>query len=218
MHQDVTSIVYNSAAAAKDHGVKRIQQKHDVESILMHHSKYPRHVTCLRANLFMEELWKRYTRPQILKGEYPLPVNRWRKLYLTSVRDMGRLAGTVVARESAFKQDARSKSTRIVNVAGDLLSGPQIARAFGKAQGFPCRHVNNRELTKFAKENFPELYEQIHFIQTSPEKTNIRTLKKEFPGLITSFKEFLDETKWGNVDLEFDDLSKPESLDVPDNM
>lgn len=127
---------------------------------------------------------------------------------------MGRLAGTIIARKSANKQDDGSTSSRIVNVAGDLLSGPQIATAFGKAQGSSCRHVNNREFAKSAKMNFPELYEQIHFIQTSPEKTNIKALKKEFPGLITSFKEFLDDTEWGNVDLKFDDLSKPESLDV----
>lgn len=161
----------------------------------------------------MEELWKEYTRPQILKGQYPLPANGWRKIYLTSVRDMGRLAGTIIAREG--KGDtADMKTSRVLNVAGDCLTGPQIARAFAKAQGSPCYHVNNRELTKMAKKSFPDLYEQIHFIQTSREKTDIASLKKEFPALISSFERFLIETDWGNHELLFDDLSKPETLNV----
>mmetsp|Transcript_1078 Transcript_1078/g.1962 ORF Transcript_1078/g.1962 Transcript_1078/m.1962 type:complete len:101 (+) Transcript_1078:3-305(+) len=96
------------------------------------------------------------------------------------------------------------------------MTGPQIARAFGKAQESRCRHVNNRELTKMAKESFPDLYEQIHFIQTSCEKTNIVSLKKEFPGLITPFIEFLQETQWGDHERTFEDLSNPGTLDFQD--
>lgn len=43
----------------------------------------------IRANLFMEELWKHYTDPSILDGTYPLPVHRFKKIYLTTVRDWG---------------------------------------------------------------------------------------------------------------------------------
>lgn len=125
---------------------------------------------------------------------------------------MSCIGGTIIARYST--KDHGSKSVRTLNVAGDRMTGPQIARAFGHAQGTSCRHVNNKELTKMAKESFPDLYEQIHFIQTSPEKTNIASLKKEFPGLITPFKDFLEETHWGNRELSFDDLSKPETLSI----
>lgn len=216
LHDDVRSIVYNSVAGAKDHGVKRIQQKHDIEGIL---SKRKRQcgVTSLRANIFGEELWKEYTRPQILEGRYPLPANRWRRIYLTSVRDMGRLAGAIIANEKKDRgSSATSANFRILNVAGSRMTGPQIARAFGTAQGSRCTHINNRELTKMAKENFLDLYEQIHFIQTSCEKTNIASLKKEFPGLITTFQEFLLETQWGDLERTFEDLSKPETLDFRD--
>lgn len=218
LHRDVKCIVYNSAAGAKDHGVQRIQQKHDIEKILSercwktgrHNSS---HFTSLRANIFGEEIWKEYTRPDILKGRYPLPVNRWRKIYLTSVRDMGRLAGTIIARRNydTTQENKFQSTTRILNVAGDHLTAPQIARIFGKAQGMKCRHYNNRELT--AKESFPDLYEQIHFLQHSREKTNIRALKKEFPGLITSFAEFVDETQWADSEKTFEDLSRPETLE-----
>ncbi|KAL9187848.1 hypothetical protein ACHAXT_006226 [Thalassiosira profunda] len=209
LHEDVTCIVYNSAAGAEDHGVERIQQKHDVETILSKRGS-PCHVTSLRANIFGEELWKGYTRPQILDGKYPLPVHRWRKIYLTSVRDLGRLAGTIIARNA--QSDESGTSMRITNVAGDRLTGPQLARAFGKAQKSKCKHVNNREMTKMARENFPDLYEQIIFLQTSKEKTNIGSLRQEFPGLVTDFSTFLEETRWGDRERVFEDLSDPESL------
>jgi hypothetical protein len=212
----IKSIIYNSSAAAKDHGVARIQQKHDVETILSKR-RARCHVASLRANLFDEELWKEFTRPEILKGRYPLPCNRWKKTYLTSVRDMGRIAGTIIARQEA-EEDMKNKHTsssteiRIINVAGDHLTGPQIAKCFSKAQGSKVRYYNNHQLTKMAKKSFPELYQQIKFLQTNKETTNIRKLKREFPGLISSFEDFLEETKWNYRDRKFDDLSNPQEL------
>jgi len=79
-------------------------------------------------------------------------------------------------------------------------------------QGTKVRYYNNHQLTKMAKKSFPELYQQIKFLQTNKETTNIRKLKREFPGLITSFEEFLEETKWSNCDRMFDDLSNPQEL------
>ena len=113
--------MYNSAAGAKDHGVQRIQHKHDIERILSRR-RSPSSVTSLRANIFGEELWKEYTRPDILKGRYPLPVNRWRKIYLTSVRDMGRLAGTIIGRNDDAKEQSNT-TIRVLNVAGDHMTG-----------------------------------------------------------------------------------------------
>lgn len=124
---------------------------------------------------------------------------------------MGRLAGAICSANESKDQE-NSTTIRILNVAGDHMRGSQIARAFGKAQKSKCRYFNNRELTKMAKEGFPDLYEQIHFLQTSREKTNIASLKKEFPGLLTNFAGLLDETKWGDRERVFEDLSNPESL------
>ena len=213
LHGDVKCIIYNSAVGVKDHhGVRRIQQKHDIEEILSKRS-CPCHVTSLRANFFCEEVWKKYTRPSILQGRYPLPVNWWRKLYWTSVRDMGRLAGDIITKDAEKYPDIKTNNIRTLNVAGDHLSARQIAKAFGRAQGTKCVHHNNHELTEMAKENFPELYEQIYFLQNSREKTNIRALKKEFPGLITPFGEFLEETQWGDAERVFEDLSNPNTLE-----
>ena len=120
--------------------------------------------------------------------------------------------GTVGDNPTTKEEEATSSGVRIVNVAGDHLTGPQIAKAFGRAQKSPCKHVNNRELTNMARESFPDLYEQIRYLQTSKERTNIGKLRREFPGLITSFGEFLEETHWGERERVFEDLSDPESL------
>lgn len=212
LDDDVRTIVYHSAAGAKDHGVKRIQQKHDVEKILSKRRLGHGRLTSLRASLFMEELWKNYTRPQILQGKYPLPVHRWRKIYLTSVRDIGRLAGAILqSRET--EENENDNAIQILNVSGDRLTAPQIAKAFGQAQNSKCHHVSNRELTRTARKSFPELYEQIRFLQTSKERTDIRSLKKQFPGLISSFRGFLQETQWNDTDKSFRYFSNPESLE-----
>ena len=123
---------------------------------------------------------------------------------------MGRIAGAIIANENTHQ--VSTTCMRVLNIAGDRMTGPQIARAFGKAQEASCSHVNNRELAKMAKEKFPELHEQIYFLQTSREKTNIASLKKEFPGLITPFLEFLYETEWGDRERTFEDFSRPETL------
>ena len=91
----VSAVAFNSAAAEPGHGVVRIEQKHAVEDILS--AEYGLPATHLRANLFMEELWKGYTRPKILRGAYPFSLPPTRGVHLTSVRDMGRFAGVCLA-------------------------------------------------------------------------------------------------------------------------
>jgi NmrA-like family len=249
-------VVYNSAAACPDHGVRRIAQKHQVEDVMKQAAAAaqpalassddnsssaaaapfptpPLIFVSLRANIFMEELWKKYTRPSILNGTYPLPVNFWTPIYLTSVRDMGRLAALWIERHGVVvlfpnnKAPLHCKSQPptclIQNVAGDCLRGPQIAKAFAQAQESPCRYIHNREFTQQAKASFPELYEQIVYVRNNhKEKTDIRALRRQIPSStryattttwsMTSFAEFLKETEWGNRDLTFEDLSRVELL------
>ena len=111
VHSSCLPPSYNSAAAEPSHRVTRIAQKHEVEDVFDAESNFIA-VTHLRANLFMEELWKQYTRPSILKkGKYPFAVPPTRDVYLTSVRDMGRLAGCILA-------DAKSSDgVQRINVA-----------------------------------------------------------------------------------------------------
>uniref|UniRef100_A0A7S2MZZ5 NmrA-like domain-containing protein n=1 Tax=Helicotheca tamesis TaxID=374047 RepID=A0A7S2MZZ5_9STRA len=188
-------VVYNSAAGEPEHGVKRIQQKQDVEKIFR--EEFPDiPFTSLRANLFMEELWKGYTRPAILKGKFPFSTPSDRKIYLTSVRDMGRIAGTCIAKELYIGED--------INIAGDVLSAKQIASAFAEAQQSPCKHSEAKVFGFLAQLFFRDLYEVIRFYRRSTETTDIKALTTKFPGHLTGFVSFLEETDWGNTDLAFD--------------
>ena len=195
-------VVFNSAAAEPEHQVRRIAQKHAVEAVLS--AALPS--THLRANLFMEELWKSYTRPAILKGSYPFSLPPERKLHLTSVRDMGRLAAAALASPD-------TTAGRRINVASDVLTPPQIAAAFAAAQGSPCVHRRNRLLYYASKVLLPDLYEVMKFYRTSPETTDVEALYREFPQLLTPFATFLDETRWTERTKTYEDLAE-EALTV----
>jgi len=230
----ITGLVYNSAAAEATHSVQRIAQKHAVEFVFSVELGMPSvAVTHLRANLFMEELWKGYTRPQILKGTYPFAVPPSRDVYLTSVRDMGRLAGACLAEAADVAAAAAADSTgtswrrqygggesgggdsgdeivsssRIINVASDVLTPVQLAAAFAAAQGSPCVHSQARVLRWIARLFLPDLYEVIQFYRTSTETTDVAALEDRFPELLTSFDTFLAETKWGDADATYEDLA-----------
>jgi hypothetical protein len=208
----IKRVVYNSAAASiKDKCIPyRIAQKHAVEGIFR--NKYI--VGCgdvaslpfvsLRANLFMEELWKSYTRPSILAGKYPFAIPSDRYVYLTSVRDMGRLAGTVLQQQ----QSTIGNDVCNINVASDKLTPPMMAEKFAQAQNSRCVHKRSRFFGLLARLFFKDLYEVIQFYRTSTEITNIDVLKNQFTGVqLTSFDSFLEETQWGDKTLTYEDLS-----------
>lgn len=203
-------VVYNSATGEENIEIERIKQKHESEvaysSVLQ-----PQGITfvSLRANFFMEELWKKVTgRPKVLNGKFAFALPRDRGLYLISVRDMGRMAGRYVQR-SPTKEGT---PTRIINVAGDYLSPREIAAEFAKAQGSPCRHVKAPILGLIARLFFRDLYQIITFYQTTEEKTDINKLREEFPNDITSFRDFLEETKWGDRSRSYEDFQRIDSL------
>lgn len=77
---NVSHFVYNSAGGVdRNSGIPHIEQKHKVEQILKQAS-LP--TTMLRACLFMEEFWKQYTRPSVLKGSFPFAVQPDKPLHL----------------------------------------------------------------------------------------------------------------------------------------
>ena len=196
----VQHLVFNSAAAEPGHGVRRIEQKHAVEATF--NAELGRPTTHLRANLFMEELWKGYTRPKILKGTYPFSLPPTRQVYMTSVRDMGRLAGAYLAGPPP------AANGRTVNVASDVLTPVELAAAFEAAQGSPCVHKQARLLRLIARLFLPDPFEVIQFYRTSTETTDVAALELQFPGLLTPFGAFLEETAWGNASATYDDLTR----------
>lgn len=84
-----------------------------------------------------------------------------------------------------------------------------MAKAFADAQEASCVHSRNRLLIFMARLFFRDLYQIMRFYKNTTEETDINHLKEvEFPNAqLTSFPAFLDETKWGNPELSYKDLS-----------
>ncbi|MGL5076773.1 MAG: NmrA family NAD(P)-binding protein, partial [Waterburya sp.] len=87
---NITHLVYNSAGGVeRDSGISHIEQNYKIEQVLKQ-AGLP--TTMLRACLFMEEFWKKYTRPSILKGVFSFSLQPDRPLHLITTKDMGRVA------------------------------------------------------------------------------------------------------------------------------
>ncbi len=193
---NIKHFVYNSAGGVdRNSGVPHIEQKHKVEQILQE-SNLP--TTMLRACLFMEEFWKKYTRPSILKGSFPFSIPKDKPLHLITTKDMGRVAAYVI-------QHPQKYIAKEIELAGDVLTPQQIAEIFSQVQG---NTVTHKQLPAwiFLLLMQKELYAIIRWYSTKGYQADVMKLRAEFPGLLTTFREFLQETNWANTELTYENL------------
>ena len=199
-------VVYNSASAPDSTGIPRIEQKHAVEEVLR--EALPGRVAVLRAHLFMEELWKTYTRPSIVtKRTYAFSVRRDKPLCLTSVKDMGAAAARCAVEGVAPEAP--------LDVVSDVLTPAEIAAAFGEAQGEAVRHRQAWLLYILSKALLPELHQIIRFYRTTdfgPNAARRNDLLEAFktPPTLQPFTDFLAETRWADAERTYEDLAAPE--------
>lgn len=193
---NVSHFVYNSAGGVdRNSGIRHIEQKHQVEQILKQAS-LP--TTMLRACLFMEEFWKQYTRPSILKGSFPFAVQPDKPLHLITTKDMGRVAAHVMKHRSQYVGQA-------IELAGDVLTPKQMAEAFSKAQGSSVAYKEIPPwifLLLFRK----SLFDLIQWYRKQGYQADVPRLREAFPGLLTTFAQFLEETNWADATLTYQDL------------
>lgn len=194
---DIKHFVYNSAGGAdRNSGIPHIEQKYKVEQIFKA-AGLP--TTMLRACLFMEEFWKKYTRPSILKRAFPFSIQPDKPLHLITTIDMGRVAAYVMKNPDKYIGQE-------IELAGDVLTPKQLAEAFSQAQGTSVVHKETPAwifLLLFQK----ELYALIQWYRHKGYQADVQRLRQEFPGLLTTFDEFLQETNWGNKELTYESLS-----------
>ncbi|KAB8335240.1 NmrA/HSCARG family protein [Scytonema tolypothrichoides VB-61278] len=199
---DIKHFVYNSAGGAdRNSRVSHIEQKYKVEQVLKA-AGLP--TTILRACLFMEEFWKKYTRPSILKGVFPFSIQPNKPIHLITTKDMGRVAAYVIKNPSNYIGQE-------IELAGDVLTPKQLAEEFSKVQGIPVVHKETPAwifLLLFQK----NLFDLIQWYRTKGYQADVQRLREEeFPGLLTTFSEFLEETNWANQELTYESItsSKP---------
>lgn len=193
---NIQHFVYNSAGGAeRNSGIPHIEQKYKVEQILKA-AGLP--TTMLRACLFMEEFWKKYTRPSILKGTFPFSIQPDKALHLITTKDMGRVAAYVIQHPAQY-------IGREIELAGDVLTPKQMADAFSQAQGIKVIHKETPAwifLLLWQK----ELFNLIQWYRHQGYQADVQQLRQEFPGLLTTFSEFLAETHWKNPELTYESL------------
>jgi uncharacterized protein YbjT (DUF2867 family) len=195
---DIKHFVYNSAGGVdRNSGIAHIEQKYKVEQILKQ-AGLP--TTMLRACLFMEEFWKKYTRPSILKGTFSFSVQSDKPLHLITTKDMGRVAAYVMQHPSKY-------IGKEIELAGDVLTPKQMAEAFSQVQGMTVVHKEIPAwifLLLFRK----ELFDLIMWYRNKGYQADVKQLREEeFPGLLTTFSEFLTQTHWDNQELTYESLS-----------
>ncbi|MBD2001732.1 MULTISPECIES: NmrA/HSCARG family protein [Cyanophyceae] len=192
---DIKHFVYNSAGGAdRNSGIGHIEQKYQVEQILKQ-AGLP--TTMLRACLFMEEFWKKYTRPSILKGVFRFSIQPDKPLHLITTKDMGRVTAYVMKNPSKYIGQE-------IELAGDVLTPKQLAEAFSKAQGIPVVYKETPAWI-FLLLMRKELYKLIQWYRTKGYQANVKSLREEeFSGLLTTFSEFLEETNWANEQLTYE--------------
>jgi uncharacterized protein YbjT (DUF2867 family) len=193
---NVSHFVYNSAGGVdRNSGIPHIEQKYEVEQVLKT-ANLP--TTMLRACLFMEEFWKKYTRPSVLKGSFAFSIQPDRLLHLITTRDMGRVAAYVMQHSSQY-------IGRDIELAGDMLTPKQMAAEFSRAQGSPVAYKEVPPwifLLLFRK----SLFDLIQWYRNYGYQADVKQLREEFPGLLTFFGEFLEETHWADANLTYEDL------------
>jgi uncharacterized protein YbjT (DUF2867 family) len=195
--EGIKHFVYNSAGGVdRNSGVSHIEQKYKVEQILKT-AGLP--TTMLRACLFMEEFWKKYTRPSILKGSFPFSIPKDKPLHLITTKDMGRVAAYVIKHPEKYIGQE-------IELAGDVLTPKQIAEEFSKAQGNTVIHKQPPAWI-FLLLMQKELYTIIRWYSTQGYQADVTQLRGEFPGLLTTFSEFLQETNWASAELTYETLN-----------
>lgn len=188
----IRHFVYNSAGGAdRQTGIGHIEQKYQVEQILRQ-AGLP--TTMLRACLFMEEFWKRYTRPSILKGTFSFSIQPDKPLHLITTKDMGRVAAYVMQHPEAYLG-------RSIELAGDVLTPRQMTDIFAEVQGKPVVYKEVPPWIFLLLLRKP-LFDLIQWYRNQGYQADVPYLRnQEFPGLLTTFQEFLEESHWQDQSL-----------------
>ncbi|PMB42426.1 NmrA family protein [Fischerella thermalis CCMEE 5205] len=192
----IKHFVYNSAGGAdRKSGISHIEQKYKVEQILKS-TGLP--TTMLRACLFMEEFWKQYTRPSILKGVFPFSIQPDKPIHLVTTKDIGRVAAYVIKNPSEY-------IGQHIELAGDVLTPQQMAAEFSRVQGMTVIH---KEIAPwiFLLLLRKDLFNLIQWYRHQGYQADVERLRTEFPGLLTTFGEFLEETNWADPKLTYESL------------
>lgn len=179
-------LVYSSLNGADaDSGIPYYESKRRIEEHI-HALGLP--ATILRPVSFMEN-FATYNRPSLQDGELvvSLAVQPEIPLQLISVRDIGAFAAIAFGRPEEFLG-------RTLEIAGDVLTPPQIADAFGRACGRPARFRQTPiEQVRAFDTQLAQMF--TFFNEHPPEPADLPALRAVHPELMR-LETWIDTTGW----------------------
>jgi uncharacterized protein YbjT (DUF2867 family) len=182
----VTHLVYSSVdGAERRSGVPHFESKWEIEQQL-EALKVP--TTVLRPTFFIDN-FAGPVAPQLVDGELiaRLALRPDKPLQMIATRDIGVFAA------DAFEQPDTHIGTA-TPLAGDELTGPQIAEALQGGSGIPARFVTQPldEIRAFS-DDMALMFEWINGL--GYDQADIPALRRQHPGLRT-LSAWLEETSW----------------------
>lgn len=169
-------LVYSSIGGAGQHtGIPHVESKARIEERIR---ALGLPATILRPASFMDN-FASFNRPAMDDGELviSLALRPQTRLPLVATRDIGVFAAI------AFEQPGRYLG-RVIQLAGDCLTGPQIAAAFASSRGLPARfrQLPIEQLRAFD----PEVARMFEWMDTRDDgEPDLAALRAEHPGLLT---------------------------------
>jgi uncharacterized protein YbjT (DUF2867 family) len=182
----VGHLVYSSISGAPAHsGIPHVESKARIEE---HIRELGLPATILRPVSFMDN-FASINRPVLDGGELVIgiAVRPETRLKLVAIRDIGWFAA------AAFDQPGTYLG-REFELAGDWLTGPQIADVFGRVSGLPARfrQVPIEQLRAFD----PEVARMFEWMDSRADSgPDLAGLRAEHPGLMT-LENWLRDTGW----------------------
>ncbi|MEO3856668.1 NmrA/HSCARG family protein [Acrocarpospora sp. B8E8] len=182
----IEHLVYSSLNGADaDSGIPYYESKKRIEERI-HALGLP--ATILRPVFFMDN-FATYSRPVVEGGE--LVVNLATRptvpMQLIAVRDIGAFAAIAFDRPDRFVG-------RTVEIAGDVLTPPEVAETFGRVRGLPARFRQTpiEQVRAFDK----QLAMMFEFFNERPAiPADVSALRLEHPGLL-NLEAWLRTTGW----------------------
>ncbi|MCW2919837.1 MAG: fldH [Actinomycetia bacterium] len=182
----IEHLVYSSLNGAGAHsGIPYYESKARIEE---HIQALGLPATVLRPVSFMDN-FATYNRPVLDDGELVvnLAVRPELPMQLISVRDIGAFAAIAFDRPGRFLG-------RTVEIAGDVLTPPEIAETFGRVCGLPARF--RRTPIERIRAFDEQLAQMFTFFNEHPsELSDLSALRTDHPGLM-QLETWLRTTRW----------------------
>ena len=182
----VEHIVYSSVAGAADNtGIAHFDSKYEVE---IHLTTMAKNWTIVAPVFFMENLSFPWNLSDIANGKIRQALSADTSLQLITSADIGRFVAHVIDRGQPLYG-------RRIEIAGDSLTGPEIASVLSEAIGKPVKfEVQSKAEVDAIFEGVSIMYE---WLEKTGYNTPIEDLRSEFGDIDwTSFKDWAQKQDW----------------------